>query len=158
MRIGIGWDVHRLAKGKKLVLGGIIIPFSKGLAGHSDADVLVHAVIDALFGASGQPDIGTHFPPSDKKYKGISSMKLLAETVKILKKNKFEIVNIDSTVIAEAPKMGPYINRIKDSLSKVMSIPAGRISVKAKTEEGLGYIGKGKAIAAQAVCLLRERA
>lgn len=157
MRVGIGWDVHKLGKGRKLVLGGIEVPFKLGLVGYSDADVLTHAVIDALLGATGLGDIGTHFPAGDKRFKDISSMKLLARVLAMIKKRGWEIVNIDSTVIAEKPVLGPYVFMMAKKLARAAGIPSDRVNVKAKTEEKLGYIGKGEAISAQAVCLIKEK-
>ncbi len=154
MRVGTGWDVHKLVKGRKLILGGVEIKFPKGLLGHSDADVLAHAITDSLFGAAGLGDIGTHFPPSDSKFKNISSILLLEQAVKLVRKKGFRVLNVDSTVITEEPKLGKFIPLIRQKLAKSLGITVDKISVKAKTEEKLGYIGKGKAIAAQAVCLI----
>ncbi|MCX5748665.1 MAG: 2-C-methyl-D-erythritol 2,4-cyclodiphosphate synthase [Candidatus Saganbacteria bacterium] len=154
MRIGIGFDVHRLVKGRKLILGGIEIPFSKGLLGHSDADVLLHAVMDAMLGAAGLGDIGINFPPSDKKYKGISSLKLLKDVAGKIRSAGYSIANIDSNIIAEMPKMSVHTGKMIEQISKVLKIHPSSISIKSKTAEGLGSIGKGKAIASQAVCLL----
>jgi len=156
MRVGTGWDIHRLVKGRRLVIGGVNIPFSKGLLGYSDADVLIHAIMDALLGASSQGDIGTHFPPGDKKYKNISSLELLKKVGSILKRSGFKIKNIDSVVIAEKPKLSPYAGRMSAAVSKALGIPPSLISVKSKTCEGLGHIGKGQAVAAQAVCLISK--
>lgn len=157
MRVGIGWDVHKLVRGKKLVLGGMEIPYQSGLEGHSDADVLIHSIIDALLGAAGCPDIGQNFPPSDNKYKNISSQILLSETLKIIKSKKYEIINIDSTIIAEKPKLGSYIKKMRANIANTLKISDKNINIKSKTEEGLGYIGKGKAISAMAVCLLEAK-
>lgn len=157
MRIGTGWDVHRLVKKRKLIIGGVDIPFSKGLAGHSDADVLIHAIIDSILGAMGEGDIGTHFSDNDKKYKGISGKDLLSAVLKIIRKKGYGIGNIDSTVIAEKPRLSGYIKQMKKNISSALKISQDKISVKAKTEEKLGYIGKGYAIAAQAVCLLNKK-
>lgn len=157
MRVGIGWDVHKLVKGENLVLGGVKIPYSFGLLGHSDADVLIHSIIDALLGAAGCPDIGQNFPPSDNKYKNISSLILLSETLKIIKSKQYEIINIDSTIIAEKPKLGNYIEKMRANIANTLKISDKSINIKSKTEEGLGYIGKGKAISAMAVCLLEAR-
>ncbi len=155
MRIGIGYDSHRLVKGRQLIIGGVEIPFEKGLMGHSDADVLCHAIIDALIGALGLGDIGKHFPDTDEKWKDASSITLLSETLKLTKKNNFEILWIDSTVIAEKPKLEPFINSMKEKISKT-GIPLNVINIKAKTNEGMGFIGNGEGIAAQAVCLLKQ--
>lgn len=154
MRVGTGWDVHKLVKGRELVIGGIKIPHQKGLSGHSDADVLAHAIMDALLGASCLGDIGQHFPPTDKKYKGISSMELMKKVASSVRSAGFRILNIDSTVIAESPKISPHTKKMSASVARALGVPASLINIKSKTEEGLGYIGKGKAIAAQAVCLL----
>ncbi|MEW6600153.1 MAG: 2-C-methyl-D-erythritol 2,4-cyclodiphosphate synthase [Nitrospirota bacterium] len=155
MRIGSGYDSHRLVEGRKLIIGGVDIPFEKGLMGHSDADVLCHAVIDAVLGALGAGDIGTIFPDTDAKWKDASSITLLSKIVELVKQRGFEILWIDSTVIAEKPKLGPYMEMMKKNIS-VAGIPSGAINIKAKTNEGMGFIGKGEGIAAQAVCLLRS--
>ena len=155
MRIGIGYDLHRLVKGRPLIIGGVTIPFAKGLDGHSDADVLIHAIVDALLGAMGEDDIGKHFPVGDKRYKGISSMVLLKEISMFIKKKQFVIENIDCNIIAQEPKMRPYSDMMKKEIAKVLRIDKKRINIKAKTEEGLGYIGTGKAIAANAVALIK---
>jgi 2-C-methyl-D-erythritol 2,4-cyclodiphosphate synthase len=154
MRIGIGYDVHRLVTGRKLVLGGIVIPFEKGLLGHSDADVLVHAVCDALLGAAAMGDIGMHFPDTDPKFKNISSIKLLAETVAMLQRNGFSIGNIDSTIFAESPKIGPYRKLMQEKLAATVEVEPNCINIKATTTEGLGIIGNGEGIAAMSVALL----
>jgi len=155
MRIGIGFDSHRLTEGRKLVLGGVEIPFKKGLHGHSDADVLCHAIIDSIIGALGQGDIGRHFPDTDEKWKDASSIDLLSDTVKMMKREGFEILWVDSVVIAESPKLQPFIQQMKERLSST-GMPRHMINIKAKTNEGMGYIGKGEGIAAQAVCLLQS--
>jgi len=157
MYIGIGYDAHRLKKGRKLILGGVELKSEKGLLGHSDADVLVHAIMDALLGAAGMKDIGHLFPDTDPRYKNISSVKLLKEVAGKLKTKKFRIKNIDSVVIAERPKISPYIARMKKTLSKAVSIPAKRITVKATTNEGLGFIGRGEGMAALAAALLEKK-
>jgi 2-C-methyl-D-erythritol 2,4-cyclodiphosphate synthase len=157
MRIGFGYDVHRLVAGRPLVLGGIVIPFEKGLLGHSDADVLVHAICDALLGAAAMGDIGLHFPDTDPKFKGISSLKLLASTTSMIKKTGFEVGNIDATILAEAPKINPYRAEMQHSLAHTMKIDPDRISVKATTAEGLGFIGKGDGMAAMSVALLKAK-
>ncbi len=154
MRIGIGYDSHRLTEGRKLVIGGVEIPFEKGLTGHSDADVLCHAIIDAIIGALGLGDIGKHFPDTDAKWKDASSIELLSKTVELIRKNNFEILWIDSTVIAEKPKLEPFINKMRENLSKT-GIPLNLINIKAKTNEKMGFIGNGEGMAAQAVCLLK---
>jgi 2-C-methyl-D-erythritol 2,4-cyclodiphosphate synthase len=156
MRIGFGYDVHKLTKGRKLILGGVHIPFAKGLEGHSDADVLTHAVIDALIGAMGLGDIGKHFPPFDPKYKGISSINLLLSVKKLLHKNGYKVGNIDSTVVLEVPKLAPHIDAIRKSVAKALNISADQVNVKAKTEEGLGFTGEGRGISAYAVCLIHK--
>ena len=154
MRVGIGYDVHRLTEDRELVIGGVKIPYEKGLLGHSDADVLLHAVMDALLGAAGMGDIGKHFPDSEQEYKGISSLKLL-ETVKtLLTKKGFFIENIDATIIAQAPKMRPYIDTMRENIARVLETDTDHVNVKATTEEGLGFTGSGEGISAQAVCLL----
>ena len=154
MRIGQGYDVHRLVKERKLVLAGIDIPFEKGLLGHSDADVLTHALCDALLGAAALGDIGLHFPDSDDKYKGISSILLLKEVRRLLDEKGFKIENIDCTVIAERPKLRPYIPDMRESLAKALSIDIEKVSIKATTQEGLGFSGREEGIAALSVCLL----
>ncbi len=156
MRAGFGYDAHRLVEGRKLVIGGVSIPFEKGLAGHSDADVLLHAVIDALIGGACLGDIGAHFPPSDPAYKGISSRKLLKETVKLIRKKGFAIANIDSTVVCEAPRLATHIPKMIKNIAKDAGCAEGRVNVKAKTEEGLGFTGKGEGISAYAVAMLEE--
>ena len=154
MRIGLGYDSHRLTEGRKLVIGGVEIPFEKGLTGHSDADVLCHAIIDAIIGALGLGDIGKHFPDTDAKWKDASSIELLSKTVELIRKNNFEILWIDTTIIAEKPKLEPFINKMKENLSKT-GIPLNLINIKAKTNEKMGFIGNGEGMAAQAVCLLK---
>jgi 2-C-methyl-D-erythritol 2,4-cyclodiphosphate synthase len=156
MRVGLGFDVHRLKSGKRLVLGGVIIPFKKGLVGHSDADVLIHAIIDALLGAIGMGDIGAHFPDTDPKYAGISSLVLLAEVERILRNMSKEIINLDAVVIAEEPKISPFISLMKENLAQSLNINRDRLNIKATTTENLGFTGRGEGIAAQAVVLIRE--
>jgi 2-C-methyl-D-erythritol 2,4-cyclodiphosphate synthase len=153
-RTGIGYDIHRLAEGRKLILGGIEIAFGKGLAGHSDADVLAHSLCDALLGAACLGDIGTHFPDSDPAYRGISSMELLSRVVALLREHGYQVVNVDTVVLAERPKLAPFISEIRDKLGGVLGIGAGCVSIKAKTCEGLDAIGRGEAIAAQSVALV----
>lgn len=155
MRIGIGYDSHRLVKGRKLILGGINIPFEKGLLGHSDADVLCHAIIDSIIGALGLGDMGKYFPDADPEWKDASSIELLKYIVKLTRVNGYEISWIDATIIAERPRLSPYIESMKDAISQ-SGIPSGLINIKAKTNEGMGFIGRGEGITAHAVCLLRH--
>ena len=154
MRIGTGYDVHRLTEGRKCIIGGVEIPHEKGLLGHSDADVLLHAIMDALLGAVALGDIGKHFPDTDPAYKGISSIKLLEYVAGLLEDNLFLVENIDATIIAQAPKMRPHIDQMRENIAKALGIEANQVNVKATTEEGLGFTGRGEGIAAQAVCLL----
>ncbi len=154
MRIGLGYDVHRLVENRDLILGGVNIPYELGLLGHSDADVLVHAIMDSLLGATALGDIGTHFPDTDPKYKGISSIKLLSEVGKLLDKNGYEINNIDSTIIAQKPKMAPHIEKMRKNIAKALNIDFDMINVKATTEEGLGFTGEGLGISSQSICLV----
>lgn len=154
MRIGMGYDVHRLTEGRDLILGGVIIPYEKGLLGHSDADVLLHAVMDALLGAAALGDIGKHFPDTDTAYKGVSSMELLKKVGELLEENRFLIENIDATIIAQAPKMRPYIDKMRENIAAGLGIEASQVNVKATTEEGLGFTGTGEGISAQAICML----
>lgn len=154
MRIGTGYDVHRLVKGRELIIGGEHIPHETGLLGHSDADVLVHAIMDALLGAAALGDIGLHFPDNDEAYKGASSLELLKKVGEILEEHLFFISNIDSTIIAQTPKMRPHIDKMRDNIAQALGISPDMVSVKATTEEGLGFTGEGKGIAAQAVCIL----
>ena len=154
MRIGHGYDVHRLVEGRKLIIGGVDIPYEKGLLGHSDADVLLHAVMDALLGAAALGDIGQHFPDSDERYKGISSIALLKKVGKILQENGYMIENIDSTVIAQRPKLLPYRPQMAENIAAALGIEKEQVSVKATTEEGLGFTGTGEGISAQAIALL----
>lgn len=156
MRIGIGHDAHRLVKGRKLILGGVEIPYEMGLSGVSDADVLVHAIIDALLGAAALGDIGKHFPPSDEKYKGIDSMILLKEVCGLLAENGYKIENIDSTIVAQKPKMADYILPMREKIAQVCNVEVGDVSVKATTTEKMGYEGRGEGISAHAVCLLKK--
>jgi 2-C-methyl-D-erythritol 2,4-cyclodiphosphate synthase len=156
MRIGYGYDVHKLVKGRKLVLGGVLIKHAKGLLGWSDADVLIHAVIDAVLGAIGEGDIGKHFPPGDKKFKGISSLKLLEYVAELLRERGYAINNIDATVVAEEPKIAPYVNKMRENIAGALEITKDQINVKGKTEEGLGFTGAKKGIAAYAVCLVHK--
>lgn len=156
MRIGFGHDVHPLVQGRPLIIGGVHIPFEKGAAGHSDADVLIHAIIDALLGAAGLPDIGNQFPNTDARYKDIDSKQLLAETMLILRKHAYGIGNIDTTVCLEKPPIAKFIPQIIATLCDVMKINPARLSVKAKTGEGLGFIGRGEGIAAYAAALITQ--
>ncbi|MBU0986172.1 MAG: 2-C-methyl-D-erythritol 2,4-cyclodiphosphate synthase [Proteobacteria bacterium] len=155
MHIGLGYDVHRLVAGRQLVLGGMVIPFEKGLLGHSDADVLVHAVIDALLGAAGLGDIGLHFPDTSLEFKDISSLNLLARTKKMISNKGFLIQNIDATILAEAPRLSGYRAEMKKNIAQTIEIEPDRVNVKATTLEGLGMIGKGEGIAAMCVALLK---
>lgn len=154
MRIGMGYDVHRLAKDREMIIGGVKIPYEKGLLGHSDADVLLHAISDALLGAAALGDIGKHFPDTDMKYKGISSLILLKKVGELLEENFFFIENIDATIIAQAPKMRPYIDEMRQNIGDALGIDVSQVNVKATTEEGLGFTGQGEGISAQAICLL----
>lgn len=154
MRIGMGYDVHRLVENRKLIIGGVTIPYEKGLLGHSDADVLLHAVMDALLGAAALGDIGKHFPDSDPEYKGISSVILLKKVGQLLMEDGFLIENIDATIIAQAPKMRPYIDSMRENIAKALEMDADHVNVKATTEEGLGFTGSGEGISAQAICML----
>lgn len=156
MRIGHGYDVHRLVEGRKLFLGGVDIPYRYGLLGHSDADVLLHAVCDALLGAAALGDIGKHFPDSDERYKGISSLLLLENTARLLAESGWRVENLDATVIAQAPKLAPYIDRMCENIAAALCIPVGAVSVKATTEEGLGFTGGGLGISAHCVCLIER--
>lgn len=156
MRIGFGYDVHKLIVDRKLILGGVTIPFHKGLWGHSDADVLIHAVIDAILGALAQGDIGTHFPDNDDQYKDIDSRNLLRKAAGILHSEGFKIGNIDSTICAEAPKLVPYINQMQENIAFDLNCDPHQISVKATTEEGLGFTGSEQAISATAVALIKK--
>ncbi len=154
MRIGMGYDVHRLVPGRKLVLGGMTIPFEKGLLGHSDADVLIHAICDALLGAAGLGDIGLHFPDTDPEFKDIFSMKLLARTCEMVYAEGFSVINTDSTVFAEAPKLSPYRDEMKNNIARALEIEPACVNIKATTAEGLGMIGSGEGIAAMSVVLI----
>lgn len=156
MRIGQGYDVHKLVKERDLILGGVKIPYELGLLGHSDADVLVHAIMDSLLGASALGDIGKHFPDTDPKYKGISSIKLLEHVGILLKENNYSINNIDATIIAERPKMAPHIQSMRENISKALDIDLDKINVKATTEEGLGFTGEGLGISSQSITLLTK--
>ena len=154
MRVGMGYDVHKLVVGRKLILGGVLVPYEKGLLGHSDADVITHAIMDALLGAAGLGDIGTHFPDTDPKYKGISSMVLLEYVRDLLIENTFIIENIDATIIAQKPKLLPYRQEMVKNVAAALRIAETQVNIKATTEEGLGFTGAGEGIAAQAICAL----
>ena len=154
MRVGMGYDVHKLVEGRKLILGGVEIPHPLGLLGHSDADVLVHAIMDALLGAAALGDIGRHFPDTDSRYKGISSMKLLEHVRDLLEENGYVVENIDATVIAQKPKLRPYIEQMEENIAETLGIAKDQINIKATTVEGLGFTGTQQGISAQAVCLL----
>ena len=157
VRIGMGYDVHRLTQERRLIIGGVDIPYDKGLLGHSDADVLLHAIMDALLGASALGDIGKHFPDTDPAYKGISSIKLLEHVGGLLKEHGFMIGNIDATIIAQRPKMAPHIMKMRENIAAALNIDLNQINVKATTEEGLGFTGSGEGISSQAICLLFEQ-
>lgn len=154
MRIGTGYDVHKLVEDRKLILGGVEIPYEKGLLGHSDADVLIHAIMDAILGAAALGDIGKHFPDNDDAYKGISSIVLLKKVTEIIKKEGYEIGNIDSTIIAQRPKLAMYIPAMRENIANALEISVSQVNVKATTEEGLGFTGEGLGIASQAICML----
>lgn len=156
MRIGHGYDVHRLTEGRKLILGGVDIPYPLGLLGHSDADVLTHALMDALLGAAGLGDIGRHFPDSDPVYKGADSLILLAHVMELLRSKGYRVGNADVTVLAQAPKLAPYLSQMTLNLARCMGVTPDRLNLKATTEEGLGFTGAGQGIAAHAVALLEE--
>lgn len=154
IRVGHGYDAHRLVQGRKLILGGVDVPYPKGLLGHSDADVLTHAVMDALLGAAALGDIGGLFPDGDEAYRGADSLKLLREVCRLLREKRFRIGNIDATVLAQAPKLKPYVGGMRENLARACGIPTDCVSVKATTEEGMGFTGSGEGVAAHAVCLL----
>lgn len=154
MRIGMGYDVHRLVEGRDMIIGGVKIPYEKGLLGHSDADVLLHAISDALLGAAALGDIGKHFPDTDPAYKGISSMVLLEKVGELLEEKSFLIENIDATIIAQAPKMRPHIDTMRENIARALKIEITQVNVKATTEEGLGFTGNGEGISSQAICIL----
>ena len=156
LRIGQGYDVHKLVEGRKLILGGVDIPYEKGLLGHSDADVLLHTISDALLGAAAMGDIGCLFPDNDEKYKGADSLVLLAEVVKEIGKNGYSVVNVDATIIAQRPKMRMHIDKMRENIAGACGVDVDRISVKATTEEGLGFTGSGEGISAQAICLIEK--
>ena len=154
MRVGMGYDVHRLVEGRDLIMGGVKIPYEKGLLGHSDADVLLHAISDALLGAAALGDIGKHFPDTDPAYKGISSLLLLQKVGELLEEKGYLIENIDATIIAQAPKMRPHIDTMRENIAGALGISIEQVNVKATTEEGLGFTGTGEGISSQAICLL----
>ncbi len=157
MRIGYGYDVHRLAEGRKLILGGVDIPSVKGLEGHSDADVLLHAIADALAGAAALGDIGKHFPNTDERYRGISSLVLLRHVGELVRSQKLEVINVDSTVVLEHPKIAPYVETMCGNIAGALGIPSSCVSVKATTNEGMGFVGRGEGAAAHAVVLIRRQ-
>lgn len=156
IRVGMGYDVHKLVEGRDLILGGVNIPWEKGLLGHSDADVLLHAIMDALLGAAALHDIGRHFPDTDPRYKGISSLKLLEHVGKLLEENMYVINNIDATIIAQKPKMLPYIDKMRENVAKTLHLDINQVNIKATTEEGLGFTGQGEGISSQAICALTD--
>lgn len=154
MRIGHGYDVHRLVEGRKLIMGGVEIPWEKGLLGHSDADVLLHAIADAILGAIGEGDIGKHFPDTDQAYKGADSLKLLAHVMQLAELRGYRLGNLDATIIAQQPKMAPHISQMRTNIALVLQAEIGQVNVKATTEEGLGFSGRGEGISAHAVVLM----
>ena len=154
MRVGLGYDVHKLVEGRKLIIGGVNVPHEKGLLGHSDADVLIHAVMDSILGALALGDIGKHFPDTDEKYKGADSMKLLEFVYNLINEQGYGIGNIDCTIIAQSPKMAPHIQNMRENIAKALNTSIENINVKATTEEGLGFTGAKEGIAAQSICLL----
>ncbi len=156
MRVGIGYDIHTLRKGRKLVLGGVKIPYPKGLFGHSDGDALMHAIVDAALGAGGLGDIGEHFSDTEARWRGVSSLFFARETVSLLRKKKLKVSQIDSILVLELPKLSPYKNAMRENIANAFNVTVSRVNVKAKTNEGLGAIGKGQAIAATAVVLLEK--
>lgn len=156
MRIGLGYDVHKLVPNRDLIIGGVKIPHTLGLLGHSDADVLIHAIMDSLLGAAALGDIGKHFPDTDAEFKGISSIKLLNEVRELLSKNNYKIENIDATIIAQRPKMSPYITSMRENISEALRISIDQINVKATTEEGLGFTGIEEGISSQSICLINK--
>ena len=154
MRVGIGYDVHKLVEDRDLIIGGVKIPYKKGLLGHSDADVLLHAISDAILGAAALGDIGLHFPDTDERFKGADSLKLLNETGKLIKAEGYSVVNIDATIIAQAPKMRPHIDSMKKNIADALEIDINQVNVKASTEEGLGFTGAGLGIASNAIAMI----
>lgn len=157
MRIGLGYDVHKLVEGRPLIIGGVNVPHEKGLLGHSDADVLIHAIMDGILGALALGDIGKHFPDTDEKYKGADSMKLLECVNDLINEKGYEINNIDSIIVAQSPKMAPYIEQMRRNIATVLNTDIDNISVKATTEEGLGFTGKKQGISSQSICLLNKK-
>lgn len=157
MRVGTGYDVHKLVEGRDLILGGVKVPHTLGLLGHSDADVLLHAIMDALLGAAALGDIGKHFPDTDPAYKGISSIRLLTHVMGLLEEKGYSVGNVDAVIIAQKPKMAPHIPQMRKNLAEAMGVSETRVNIKATTEEGLGFTGRGEGIASQAVCLLEEK-
>ena len=158
MRVGFGYDVHRLVEERRLILGGVEIPHEKGLLGHSDADVLLHAISDALLGAAALGDIGRHFPDNDPQFKGADSRKLLSQVLHLISEKGYCIMNVDATIIAQKPKMAPHIQQMRENIAETLQIHVDQVNVKATTEEGMGFTGAGLGIAASAVCLLEEKA
>ena len=156
MRVGMGYDVHKLTEGRDLIIGGVKIPYEKGLLGHSDADVLLHAVMDALLGAAALGDIGLHFPDTDETYKGASSLKLLEQVGELLDEHLYVIENIDATIIAQRPKMRPHIDAMRENIARMLAIDVDQVNIKATTEEGLGFTGSGEGISSQAICMLEK--
>lgn len=156
MRVGMGYDVHKLVEDRDLILGGVKIPYEKGLLGHSDADVLVHAIMDALLGAAALGDIGKHFPDTDQKYKGISSIRLLEHVADLLDEEHYIVENIDATIIAQRPRMRPYIDTMREHVAQALHISVDQVNIKATTEEGLGFTGSGEGISSQAICSLEK--
>lgn len=156
MRIGQSEDIHRLVEGRDLIIGGVNIPYEKGLLGHSDADVLTHAIIEAIIGAMGLKDIGTHFPDTDEKYKGISSLQLLDETYKLMRNNHYHLINLDSLIMIEKPKMAPHIDKMRENIANHLHCDISQVNVKATRGEGLGFVGEGLGARAQCVCLIEE--
>ena len=154
MRVGFGYDIHPLGKGRKLILGGLDVPHTQGLVGHSDADVLVHAVCDAVLGAMGEGDLGRHYPSSDPRYKDISSLRLLEDVSGMLAKKGFRLVNLDTVIIAQAPRLGPHLDAMRTRIAEVLKVEGGQVNVKVKSGEGLDAVGREEAIAAQAICLI----
>lgn len=157
MRVGMGYDVHRLTEGRELILGGVKIPWEMGLLGHSDADVVVHAIMDAILGAAALRDIGRHFPDTDPQYKGISSILLLKKVGELLKEKGYSIVNIDATIIAQKPKLLPYIDTMIENVAEALELSADQVNIKATTEEGLGFTGSLQGISSQAICVIEKR-
>ena len=156
IRIGHGYDVHRLVEGRALILGGAEVPYEKGLLGHSDADVALHALMDAMLGATSLGDIGKHFPDTCEEYRGISSMKLLSHVVALLKEHHFRVTNCDVTIIAQKPKLLPYIHRMQENVAAALNLPVDRVNIKATTTERLGFEGREEGISAQAICMVEE--